>query len=261
MDAAIVDRFEELLDRTGRVLGLRVAFHDRLHRGLPHRRLQHADPACLAVRARHQDACAAFCGGEVHEAVAGCPGGRVHTCPFGHTEAVAPVLEDGLAAGILYAGPCWTGAGAPPRAGLVRAPDADWLADRLAVLRGVAREVGAVLRGETDAAPSTRRARILQVIRARLATRVRLADVAGALHLSPSRTGHVVRAIFGKRFPDLVREVKTREGARLLTGTELPVAEVARRLGYSDQAHFTRAFRRSFGATPAAYRRQRHTLV
>jgi transcriptional regulator GlxA family with amidase domain len=40
----------------------------------------------------------------------------------------------------------------------------------------------------------------------------------------------------------------------LLNGT-LPLAEIAVRLGFADQSHFTKAFRRATGTTPGEWRR------
>ena len=45
------------------------------------------------------------------------------------------------------------------------------------------------------------------------------------------------------------------EQARELLGAgELPISEIASRLGYSDSAHFARAFRRIAGVSPREYR-------
>jgi AraC-like DNA-binding protein len=43
---------------------------------------------------------------------------------------------------------------------------------------------------------------------------------------------------------------------RLLSSTDLSIAELAYRLGYADQSALTRAMRKAIGLTPAAYRRQ-----
>ena len=45
---------------------------------------------------------------------------------------------------------------------------------------------------------------------------------------------------------------------RLLRDPERPLSQVAAALGYSDQAHLTRAFRRWMGECPSAYRRRLH---
>jgi transcriptional regulator GlxA family with amidase domain len=42
--------------------------------------------------------------------------------------------------------------------------------------------------------------------------------------------------------------------ARTLLRQRRPIAEVANALGFADQAHFTRHFKRAFGFTPGHYR-------
>jgi AraC-like DNA-binding protein len=44
---------------------------------------------------------------------------------------------------------------------------------------------------------------------------------------------------------------------RLLSDPSLTLTEISTRLGYSDQAHFTRAFHRWMGEAPSVYRRRR----
>ncbi|WP_310302513.1 AraC family transcriptional regulator [Sphingomonas sp. BE270] len=46
---------------------------------------------------------------------------------------------------------------------------------------------------------------------------------------------------------------------RLLADTTLPLAQVALECGFSDQAHFTKAFSKAAGITPAKWRRQLYT--
>jgi AraC-like DNA-binding protein len=54
-------------------------------------------------------------------------------------------------------------------------------------------------------------------------------------------------------FAQVVCETILCEAAELLR-QRLSITEVAMRLGYSDPAHFTRAFRRRFGMTPGQWR-------
>lgn len=251
----------DLLARGGRVLGLRLCCHDCLGARLPQRDLQHRDAACLAVRAAQQDRCAAWCGGTVHETLTERPETRSLTCPFGHTELVAPVLEDGQVGWILFAGPCWTRRGKPPRPGLVIQRSRRWLADRLAVLQGLALEFGRQATTPSTEEGESRRRLILQWIHSHLDETLRLPDLAQALHLSPSRSGRVVRELFGQSLPELIHRTRTREAARLLTTTDLTAAAVAARTGYHDQAHFSRTFRRYMGLPPHQYRKRQGMVV
>jgi AraC-like DNA-binding protein len=55
-------------------------------------------------------------------------------------------------------------------------------------------------------------------------------------------------------YSDVVDRVRHRTAARLLEENDVKVTEIALALGYSDPAHFTRAFRRWTSLTPVAYR-------
>ncbi|WP_072392865.1 AraC family transcriptional regulator [Hyphomicrobium sp. CS1GBMeth3] len=58
----------------------------------------------------------------------------------------------------------------------------------------------------------------------------------------------------GTSFNALVEDVLYRQAKKLLADASLPVIDIALRLGYTDPAHFTRAFRRWAGVTPTTYR-------
>jgi AraC-like DNA-binding protein len=59
----------------------------------------------------------------------------------------------------------------------------------------------------------------------------------------------------GLTYAGLVRQVRYEAASRLLMEPGQTVRAVARKLGYSDPAHFTRAFHRWTGVTPRAFRR------
>lgn len=82
-----------------------------------------------------------------------------------------------------------------------------------------------------------------------------LEEVAAQLHLS-SRT--LKRRLADQRttYSTILDEERARR-ARTLLGTSLTMEEVAERLGYSDVANFSRAFRRWTGRAPGAFRRGR----
>lgn len=55
-------------------------------------------------------------------------------------------------------------------------------------------------------------------------------------------------------FRELLHQARFARACELLRGSSAPVAQIAHRLGFSDAANFSRAFRRAIGVTPAAYR-------
>ena len=60
----------------------------------------------------------------------------------------------------------------------------------------------------------------------------------------------------GITYRRVVDDVRSKAACRLLDDRSLNLSEIAFRLGYSDPAHFTRAFTRWTGMTPRAYRRR-----
>lgn len=57
-------------------------------------------------------------------------------------------------------------------------------------------------------------------------------------------------------YNEILAHARYSVASRMLQNPAMQVTEVAKRLGYSDVAHFTRAFRRIAGVTPKGYRRQ-----
>jgi AraC-like DNA-binding protein len=58
----------------------------------------------------------------------------------------------------------------------------------------------------------------------------------------------------GLTYAQLIAEARRSSAERLLADRSCTIADVARSLGYSDPAHFTRAFQRWTGVTPRAFR-------
>ncbi|MBN2711254.1 MAG: helix-turn-helix transcriptional regulator, partial [Planctomycetes bacterium] len=102
---------------------------------------------------------------------------------------------------------------------------------------------------------SERKLAIMDYVRRRHSAPLGIDDLAGVLNLSPSRTAHVVREIFGSTFQDLLREERIRAAAAMLRTTSLPVSEISLQCGMGDVSHFHRAFKKSLGMTPSMYRR------
>jgi AraC-like DNA-binding protein len=65
----------------------------------------------------------------------------------------------------------------------------------------------------------------------------------------------------GTNFAELVDRTRRELAHRLLVGTDLPVAQVSRQLGYAEHSVFIRACKRWFNMTPTAYRSMGNTAA
>jgi len=100
--------------------------------------------------------------------------------------------------------------------------------------------------------------RVRGLLDARVAEGLPLADAAALFGVHPT---HVVRA-FTRRYglpPHRYLTGRRIDLARRLLLTGVPAAEVAAEVGFTDQSHLTRHFRRLLGTTPAAYARSART--
>ncbi len=79
-------------------------------------------------------------------------------------------------------------------------------------------------------------------------------DYAKALGLSTGHLNRLCRAAKGVSASAYIEGSVVLEACRLLAFTQLPVAEVGYRLGFSDPSYFSRRFRSVQGETPSQYR-------
>jgi AraC family transcriptional regulator, transcriptional activator of pobA len=98
-------------------------------------------------------------------------------------------------------------------------------------------------------------AEVFGFIEERFRERVSLKDVAWAVSLTPAHLTTVVRRKTGRTVQAWLAERRLAEARRLLVETDLAVAEVGRRVGYTTPGYFERSFRRAHGLTPRAWRR------
>jgi AraC-like DNA-binding protein len=100
----------------------------------------------------------------------------------------------------------------------------------------------------------------LQLIAARLAAATEpvlaLDAYAADLCLTPKQLSSLCRQATGQSAANLLKERVATEARVLLSGTQLPISDVAYRLMFYDAAHFSRWFRQAVGQAPSAYRAQ-----
>ena len=98
--------------------------------------------------------------------------------------------------------------------------------------------------------------RVLQVIDQRFNEPLRVEDLGRHACLSPFHFARMFKISVGQA-PHAYLTAKRMQHARgLLADTNVAIAEVARRVGFRTQAHFSGVFRKQVGVTPGQYRRQ-----
>ena len=97
-------------------------------------------------------------------------------------------------------------------------------------------------------------AEVFAVIDERHGEALSLRDVAGELGMTPGHLTTVVRRRTGRTVQEWIVERRMAEARKLLAETDLPVAEVARRVGVSDPGYFSRLFGRAHGTSPRKWR-------
>lgn len=114
---------------------------------------------------------------------------------------------------------------------------------------GAAKELPPPSRGGLS--PAARR-RVAELIEARLEEGVSVEELAREAGLSPFHFHRAFKQTFGRPPHQHLLSLRLERARRLLETPEASLAGIAHRLGFSDQSHFTRMFRKQFGVTPGA---------
>lgn len=90
---------------------------------------------------------------------------------------------------------------------------------------------------------------------------IRVGEVAAAVRLSASYFSHAFRACFGIHVSGYIAMRRIERAKVLMLESPDRLADVALACGFSDQAHFCRAFGAATGQTPARWRRARRPIA
>ena len=92
--------------------------------------------------------------------------------------------------------------------------------------------------------------------RGTIAEPVRVHEIAKRLNLHPNYMSTVIKRKTGKAVKAWISEKNLIVAKSLLSGSDLPLKQIAYRLGFSEPAHFTRFFKDIEGISPSVYRRE-----
>lgn len=94
---------------------------------------------------------------------------------------------------------------------------------------------------------------ILQYIQQNYRT-LTLTSLADTFHFSETYMSKLIHKKMGHSFTDVLRSVKLRHAMDYLKNTSMKVNEISDAVGYDSVDHFSRTFRREYGASPQQYR-------
>jgi AraC family transcriptional regulator len=96
--------------------------------------------------------------------------------------------------------------------------------------------------------------RVCEYIQTNLASDFGVAELAHQVNLSPHHFSMLFKHALGIPPHRYVLQERIREAQRQLAGSRMDISQLALQLGFSDQSHFSRAFRKMTGTTPKRYR-------
>lgn len=190
----------------------------------------------------------------------------VHECWKGVAEVVAPLVREGVPLAVIFAGQWKSRRVRPDKSLSQRWRKTYDKLDRLDPAEaarighfmqtfglGLLQHVEAVV---VPGGADNRRAQVMRFLHFNVQRDVHLEDLARVLHLSSSRTSHLVKELFDVPFQELVILQRMFRARHFLRTTDLLVAEIGRRVGIDNEYYFNRLFKRTYGLPPATYRRK-----
>ncbi len=286
-DMGFYDIPEKAIESFEKWSNLRVALHDlerRLIPFLPPERFNHKNPFCDLMKVKgFEPACYRFEVDQLRPYLRVNPEGGSKVCHAGILEWSVPIMEAGTLSVVIFAGLRRLGQGDSVEVTDSEPSDAFKLwpvavpkpkrvtpqQSRL-YLEGL-RQLAARLRFWMEerarrkeplnaTASGTRREHRKAIIQRFIAERFRdpitLADLSRELHLSRSRTAHLVADVCGRTFGEQLKEIRLRHAAGVIRQTDCSIVEAALDSGFGDVSNFHKSFRRHFGLTPHQYRRR-----
>lgn len=107
--------------------------------------------------------------------------------------------------------------------------------------------------GQTDTHQDSVR-QVMNYIYSNLDRRTTVKEMAAMVGLSERRFRDVFRKLTGQPPKRHIATLKMNMAAEFLTHTSATIGDIACKLGYDNQFHFSKAFRKYYGISPSAYR-------
>ena len=83
---------------------------------------------------------------------------------------------------------------------------------------------------------------------------IKVEEVANSLNVSYRHLARIFKSVTGQSIIQKLNEIRLEEAKRLLAETSLPVGEIAKQVGYSNEYYFSATFKQLIAETPSQYR-------
>lgn len=95
---------------------------------------------------------------------------------------------------------------------------------------------------------------VVDYINLHLGEEIDLKSLAKISHFSPFYFHRIMKAFLGEPVGTFIVRTRTETAARLLRYTDLPIADIAYRIGYSSSSSLSKVFKQFYGISPLEYR-------
>ena len=101
--------------------------------------------------------------------------------------------------------------------------------------------------------------RVEDALSDRFAERLALSELAAVADVHPTHLCREFHRRHGCSIGEFVRRLRAQRAAELLASSDVPICDIALRVGCSDQSHLCSLFKQRMGMTPSAYRALFHS--
>lgn len=102
---------------------------------------------------------------------------------------------------------------------------------------------------------------VIDYINLHLGEEIDLKSLAKISHFSPFYFHRIMKAFLGEPIGTFIVRTRTESAARLLRYSELPIAEIAYRIGYSSPSSLSKVFKQLYDISPLEYRNNKNFVI
>lgn len=102
---------------------------------------------------------------------------------------------------------------------------------------------------------------VVDYINLHLGEEIDLKSLARISHFSPFYFHRIISAFLGEPIGTFIIRTRTEAAARLLRYSDIPVADIAYRIGYSSPSSLSKVFKQLYGISPLEYRNNKNFVI